>query len=149
MKAEELILRFWALSDRYEIYRKPLAGFINSYAEENRHLSDAQKDNLRHSFMSTLAQVRQVFGGLAFKIYDENGFVDSKFNSALFDAEMIAAHQITSDPNGEFKASKVISDGLVTLLKSNENFRKSISIATSDEGQLRIRVNAMKALFSA
>ncbi|WP_208279309.1 DUF262 domain-containing protein [Massilia oculi] len=149
MKAEELILRFWALSNKYDVYRKPLAGFINSYAEENRHLDDSQKYNLRHSFVSTLAQVRYIFEDLAFKIYDENGFVDSKFNSALFDAEMLAAYQVVADSKAKFRDGEFIVPGLVSLLKSSESFRKSISIATSDENQLKIRVNAMKTLFTA
>lgn len=149
MKAEELILRFWALSEKYETYRKPLAGFINAYAEANRHLSDPEKLHLRNSFIETLAQVRHIFGDLAFKIYDENHNIESKFNSALYDAEMIATHQINADPNSEFKKSKDVSLGLVSLLRANENFRKAISIATSDETQLRVRVNAMKALLKA
>lgn len=149
MKAEELILRFWALSQKYDTYRKPLAGFINSYAEEKRHLSDTQKSSLRISFITTLAQVRHIFGDLAFKIYDENGFIDSKFNSALYDAEMIAAYQINADVNSQFKRGEDISLGLVTMMRANENFRKAISISTSDEGQLRVRVNAMKALLTA
>lgn len=149
MKAEELILRFWALSENFYKYRKPLAGFINSYAEENRHLSDQQKEHLKETFRSTLEKAHDIFGDLAFKIYDENGVVDSKFNSALYDAEMIAIRMISVDQKARFKGRKAVSSGLVALMRANEDFRKAISIATSDENQLRVRVAAMKSLLTA
>lgn len=149
MKAEELILRFWALSENYGGYRKPLAGFINSYAEQNRHLSIEQKEYLRESFKTTLDKVQELLGDFAFKIYDEAGSIDSKFNSALYDGEMIAVRQIGTENNVQFKQAEDIRMGLVAVMRADENFRKSISIATSDETQLRIRVTAMKTLFAA
>lgn len=148
MKAEELILRFWALSENYGTYRKPLAGFINSYAEQSRHLTPDRKNVLRNSFMETLEKVQEMFGDFAFKIYDEKGVVESRFNSALYDGEMIAACQISQEGT-RFKSSKQIREGLVVRLRGDENFRRSISQATSDENQLRTRVNAMKQLYAA
>jgi hypothetical protein len=143
-----LILRFWALSENFERYRKPLAGFINSYAEENRHLSDAQKDYLQSSFMSTLDGVHEIFGDMAFKIYDENGIVDSKFNSALYDAEMVAVRQLSQSGKLKRNNKQAASKGLVALMRGSEQFRKAISIATSDENQLKIRVSAVTDLLS-
>lgn len=148
MKAEELILRFWALTEKYNQYRKPLAGFINDFAEHHRHLRDEQKEELRNSFISTLQKVRDLFGDFAFKIYDETGTIDSKFNAALYDGEMIAAYQLTRD-GAVFRNAEGVLRGLVEVIREDENFRRSISIATSDEGQLRIRVAAMRNLFAA
>ena len=148
MKAEELILRYWALSENYEAYRKPLAGFINTYAEQSRHLSDQQKSYLEESFVSTLTKVREVFGEFAFKIYDEKGNVESRFNSALYDGEMLGVRQTVME-GLRFKTPKQIHAGLVSVMRKDENFRRAIGQATSDEGQLRIRVGAMKKLFAA
>ena len=148
MKAEELILRFWSLSENYDGYRKPLAGFINAFAEQNRHLTVEQKSYLRDSFISTLAKVREIFDDFAFKIYDENGAVESRFNSALYDGEMVAVYQLFSE-GCRFKPSKQIRTGLVAVMRKDDAFRRAIGQATSDEGQLRIRVNAMKKLLSA
>ncbi|MBN9133550.1 MAG: DUF262 domain-containing protein [Nitrosospira multiformis] len=146
MKAEELILRFWALSENYVSYRKPLASFINSYAESLRKISPDHTIHLANSFISTLNSVQKLFGSFAFKIFDENGVIDSKFNSALFDAEMLAVKQLTVDGKLKNLTQKEAQQGLVELIKSDEAFRKSISIATSDENQVKVRVNAMKAL---
>lgn len=148
MKAEELILRFWSLSENFDKYRKPLAGFINTYAEEHRHLTDVKKDYLRNAFVSTLDKVHDIFGDMAFKIYDENGVIDSKFNSALYDAQMVAVRQLMENDKLKRIDRKVASAGLVGLMRASEQFRKAISIATSDENQLKIRVAAVTDLLS-
>lgn len=148
MKAEELIIRFWALSERFEKYRKPLAGFINSYAEENRHLSDQQKNNLKDSFVSTLKKVHELYGKMAFKIFDENGVVDSKFNSALYDAQMVSVYQLIKAKKLKKINEKNACNSLVDMMRTNEQFRKAIGIATSDENQLKIRVAAVTELLS-
>lgn len=148
MKAEELILRFWALSDRFVQYRKPLAGFINSYAEDNRHLVPERKDELRNIFVKTLATVSDIFGDLSFKIFDEDGVVESKFNSALFDAQMISVEQLLREKKLRKFRQGQANKMLVDLMRKDEAFRKSISVATSDEGQLRTRVSAVKSILS-
>ncbi|MBC7489274.1 MAG: DUF262 domain-containing protein [Glaciimonas sp.] len=148
MKAEELIIRFWALSEKFEKYRKPLAGFINLYAEENRHLTDDQKRYLRASFITTLAKVHEIYGKMAFKIFDENDTIDSKFNSALYDAQMISVHQLTK--NGKLKETteQKAKASFVNMMRTNTSFRKAIGIATSDENQLKIRVTSMSELLT-
>lgn len=146
MKAEELILRFWALSENFGKYRKPLAGFINSYAEEMRAMPPGRAEYLQQSFTETLQAVRGMYGDLAFKIFDENEVVDSKFNSALYDAEMVATRQLLCEKNVKPLPSAEAKKRLVNLMKTDEAFRRSISIATSDENQVKHRVSAMKAV---
>lgn len=148
MKAEELILRFWALSENFQRYRKPLAGFINSFTEENRHMASDKKSALLESFTGTLAAVRKLFGPLTFKIFDENGNVESKFNAALFDAEMLAVHQLRIDGLLKSMTEKRAQAALAKIIRNDEVFRRSIAIATSDETQVRIRVNAVKEILS-
>jgi hypothetical protein len=149
MKAEELILRFWALSEQYQHYRKPLAAFINKYAETHRRLSNAEKERLSASFTTALASVTTLFGDLAFKIFDENRVIDSKFNSALFDAEMLAVNQLSAANELVTISQSDAQDRLVAMIRKSEAFRKSISIATSDENQLKVRVAEIKSMLKA
>jgi hypothetical protein len=146
MKAEELVLRFWALFENYETYRKPLAGFINAYAESWRTLPGNHGEFLKSLFANTLTSVNNLFGDLAFKIFDEADVIESRFNSALYDAEMIAVAQLISEGKLKRISQKQARSGLVALMRSNDAFRKSISIATSDENQVKVRVAAMKDL---
>lgn len=146
MKAEELIIRFWALSENLSSYRKPLAGFINSFAEKFRDLPEGQSERLSDSFNSTLNSVRGLFGDLSFKIFDENLVVESRFNSALYDAEMLAVKQLVDEGRLRDIPQAKVQQDLVRLITANEAFRRSISIATSDESQVRFRVAAMKEM---
>lgn len=148
MKAEELILRFWALSEGYQTYRKPLAGFINAFADSHRQIESTELTKLQQSFNVTLAAVRELFEDMAFKIFDRQGNIESPFNSALYDAQMVATKQLVDEGALTKRSSKRIKAAMAELFYESEPFRKSISIATSDETQLRLRVNMVKKLLS-
>lgn len=146
MKAEELIIRFWAMSESFDDYRKPLAAFINSFTERHRQISNEFSESLVDSFNVTLNAVKNVFGDLAFKIFNSDKVVSSKFNSALYDAEMLAVKQLLDE--GKFKVIPqiVAQEKLARLIDRSEAFRKSISIATSDENQVKMRVSLLKKM---
>lgn len=149
MKAEELVLRFWSLSERFTEYRKPLAGFINKFAETNRSLPPDEQARLTQNFSQALANVEKLFGELAFKIFDEKRVVESRFNSALFDAQMLAVHQLSREGKLKRISSEDAQDGLVKLIRESDVFLKAISVATSDENQLKARVSEMKSMLKA
>ena len=145
MKAEELVMRFIALNNNLQHYRKPLAGFINSFVDENRNMPQSEQDHFEELFNRTLAQVKSLFGDLAFKIYSKRKIVESKFNAALYDAEMVAVAQLQASGHVFSISSATVTERLANLF-SDEDFSRSISIATSDEQQVRLRINKMKSL---
>jgi len=146
MKAEELVMRFLALDQGYVHYKKPLAQFINAFVEDRRSLSEEDRNQLGQKFERTLSKVIDVFGEMAFKIYDENLRVESRFNAALFDAQMLAVAQLLE--KGKFPSinKPSIQKRLAKLFVQDESFRKSISVATSDEQQLRHRVQVLRSI---
>ncbi len=148
MKAEELILRFWALNEDFSNYRKPLATFINSFADKKRQLDAKESGKLANSFIVALATVKELLGTLSFKIFDRDLNILSSFNSAMYDALMIGLAQ--SIKRGALrKLSTEEGQQIVAgLVEHDERFRKSISIATSDEAQVNYRVNAIRSAFS-
>lgn len=148
MKAEELILRFWALSENFSNYKKPLSGFINRFTDENRAISEAKKDELRDAFSKTLAKVVDLFDDFAFKIFDQNLKVESSFNSALYDAEMIAVFQLSKEKKLKNLSTAEAQMALSHLFLNDEVFRRSISIATSDENQVKTRVKKVREILS-
>lgn len=148
MKAEELVLRFWALSEDLGNYRKPLAGFINSFADANRSLTEDRKAELLASFKDTLSTVVSIFGDLSFKIFGSSNQVESTFNAALYDAEMLAVHALRKSGKLKKITQRQATQALAALFSEGEVFRRSISIATSDESQMRTRVNAIQKLLS-
>ncbi len=145
MKAEELIMRFLALSQNFDHYKKPLAGFINTFVDARRSMTPAEGLELEELFNVTLLKVRELFGDLAFKIFSPTKTVESKFNAALYDAEMLAVAQLQADKKKLNIPAKTVQDRLAHLF-SDEAFRRSISVATSDEQQVRLRVQKIKSI---
>lgn len=148
MKAEELVLRFWALNQDFSTYRKPLATFINGFADKHRKLSNAKKEEMTSLFTETLQSVVNLLGDLAFKIYDQDFKVESSFNSALYDALMVGVARLSTSNKLKRMSTAKAQTLLGKLITTNEQFRKSISIATSDESQVRFRVGAIQKIFS-
>lgn len=149
MKAEELVLRFWALHEKLETYRKPLATFINDFADEHRHISDADKGAYLASFNDSLNGVKQLLGDLAFRIFDTDLHVESSFNSALYDALMVGLARLRAKKQmGKWTVAQ--GQGMLAkLVKEDDQFRKAISIATSDEAQVKYRIGAIEKTFRA
>src|SRR5262249_30443601 len=117
---------------------------INSFADAKRSIDEDELSYLRESFESTLELVQQKFGDKAFKIFDVQGNIESSFNSALYDAQMIATRQLSNEGRLTTKSERAVCDALANAFLTDENFRRSISIATSDESQLRTRVTALR-----
>lgn len=147
MKAEELVLRFWALDDGLGEYRKPLATFINSFADRNRAISKARKEALSHSFQLALDTVKTLFGDLSFRVFDKNLKIESSFNAALYDALMVGLSKALKAKGVKSLAMHRAQESLASLIVDDEKFRRSISIATSDEAQVRYRVNTIASAF--
>ncbi|SAL14152.1 hypothetical protein AWB70_00506 [Caballeronia cordobensis] len=148
MKAEELVLRFWALNSEFQNYRKPLATFINTFSEKNRRLTSEEQEQFKRNFANTLGAVRSLLGDLTFRIFDRALRVESSFNSALYDALMLGVAQLMAKDDLTAISTKKAQLLLAGLIEGDEQFRKSISIATSDDSQVRYRVNAIRKLFA-
>lgn len=148
MKAEELVLRFWALNDGFQNYRKPLATFINDFADKNRHFSVDKKAAFQSVYLKTLDGVKTLLGNLTFRIFDRSLKIESTFNAALYDALMIGIAQLQNEGKLRKMGLRPAQQALAGLIEDDVQFRRSISIATSDESQVKYRVAAIKKLYS-
>lgn len=147
MKAEELVLRFWALNQGLEEYKKPLSIFINQFCERNRSINDEKKIELTKSFNGALKAVLDLLGDLAFRIYDEDLRVQSSFNSALYDALMVGLATLQKTGSIKTITKKQAQLALAKLIKEDKQFVKSISLHTSDDSYVKYRINAIVNLF--
>lgn len=147
MKAEELVLRFWSLSAGYNSYRKPLATFINDFSDANRSLTPAKKKELADSFSESLEMVVDLFGEYAFKVFDKDLNIESNFNAALYDALMVGIYSAMTSKGVRNISEAAALNKLARLLNDDEKFRRSVSAATSDEAQVRYRINTIKKAF--
>lgn len=143
MKAEEFVIRYWALSKGIGHYEKPLATFISNYAEENRNPTDDELAKLKNSILQAYERATTLFGKHCFS-FSKNG--KPRFNAAVFDAQMVAASKLTKDKYDRLVLilDKVQSD--YKELQENEDFIKSVTLATSDKASLQGRIHKTTAL---
>ena len=80
---QELILRFIALFEKSQVYKKPMKGFLNDFMSENRDLSGSSKARYKALFHETTDRAFEAFGKAAFR-------PSRSLNVATFDALMVA-----------------------------------------------------------
>jgi hypothetical protein len=146
MRGEELIVRFLAMHYDLEHYRKPLADFLNGFAERNRSASRETLAEMTDLFERTVESVAQIYGPLAFRVYDKDQRAVSPFNSALFDAEMISISRLggITGPVADKKRAAYLK--ALGVLFQEEAFIKSITRATSNTANVKYRIDAVEAL---
>lgn len=144
MKADELILRFFAFSSGWREYNKPLADFLNRYCERNKNMSDQELLPLESRFLSTLNTVNAVLGNKSFRTFDQS-HKSPKFNAALFDAQMIAFSELNLTQE---QINKLIQEDMTSLnyaFISSEVFERYISSGTTDKNSVTGRITDYKS----
>lgn len=146
MKAEELVIRFWALRNDLAEYEKPLAGFISAFAEKNRHLPDAEIKELTSDFERVFSRVETLFGRTSFS-HTRQG--RTKFNAAVYDAHMLAVGRLSQASFEDLSQDPARVQAAYALLEKETEFVKSITLATSDKAALQGRVQRVSKLLKS
>lgn len=143
MKAEELVLRFWALSEGLGAYEKPLATFLSTFAEDNRSIEDGQLDALEQRIRAAHKRVLNIFGSHAFS-FSRDG--RTKFNAAVFDAQMLACDRVSPSRYEALVGARGVVRTAYAELENDTAYAKSVTLATSDKAALQGRVQKVVAL---
>ncbi len=144
MRGSELILRFLALAYDLDRYEKPLATFLNKFAQSNRMGERSADFEIR--FKSTVEGVYKLFGGNSFRMLDDKGQPENNFNSAVFDAQMVGFATSTR-VNTEITAShrkNFVAE--YRKLQANPEFNRAITASTSDPPLVRTRITMFRNL---
>lgn len=121
----ELILRFFALHDRLELYTSPMKDYLTDYMKEKKNLSDKEIKEKEKIFISTIESVYLHLGNRAFR--PNNGI-----NSSIFDSVMLAfAKNINNIPND-------IKDKYERLC-TNKEYLKYCGKSSGDVSSVRYR----------
>jgi hypothetical protein len=146
MKAEELVIRYWALSESIGAYEKPLASFISTYAETNRNLPEDSLTTLRENILTAHSRSLELFGPHCFSFSKQGA---SRFNAAVFDAQMVACSKLSVTKFQVLKGKiKAIRDAYEKLQK-NPDFARSVTLATSDKAALQGRIHKVATLLKS
>ena len=137
LKDEELILRFMALFDLYQQYKKPMKSFLNYYMRTNNNEKNNNLGIKKDLFIQAIELIHRCIGNRAFKI-------KNRLNPALFDAVMVGlATKIADNSNIPEEKLKQAYDNLI----QNQEFLSFIQAAsTTENNAVRSRIDlAIKA----
>lgn len=145
MRDDELVLRFFAVHDRYQQYQAPLRAFLNSYMSsktnsENQSLSLNESARLTTLFEQTVNKVLVVFQDHAFRLYNRTW--ERQVNRALFDAVMLVFSNL---PEHSLRNQRSAIESSLINLCSDPNFLKVVSRSTADRNSFMTRI----AMFNA
>lgn len=146
MKAEELVIRFWALNKRVGHYEKPLATFISAYAEQNRNPSKSDLNKLKDEVVDAHKRVEDIFGRYAFT-FEKDG--RARFNAAVYDAQMIACARLTPERAEELTVAKKQVQAAYASLQEDPVFARYVTLATSDKAALQGRITTVNTLLKS
>jgi hypothetical protein len=147
MRAEEFVVRLLAFQTSFVTYFKPMAAFLNKFCESHRDLDDARAAALGEIFEDTLRKLELLYANYVFKIFRKDGTVVSEFNAALFDAEVMSTTALDGQVQVSNAARTQIQQALADLF-DEPTFQKAITRATSDETQVKTRVETLRQVVS-
>jgi len=149
-KEREIILRFFAFSNRLAVYKSGLKGFLNDYMAEHRpQAGDATLKAQAASFRQTMQNIYAVFGEHSARLYETNartnqGTWDTKFSVAAFD---IQASALMNQPTAKVqKAAEQIRELFLFLLLTDTEIQGAISRTTGSATQTKIRWTKFRGL---
>ncbi len=144
MKGAELILRYFAFRKDRAAYEKPLSSFLDSFSSKNKNIDSDMLAEWSADFARAMSMINYALGKFAFRIFEPTLTGVTAFNSALYDAEMIA---FTESKNPVLLKKKFdvthFRIAVGELIKS-ERFYNSIRQATSDEQSVKTRIDIFK-----
>jgi len=142
-ESEELVLRFLALYDSSDSYKKPLETFLNAFLERHKNASEDFMGQQRRLFTDTLAFIRQHLGDDAFRTMAK---VRKQFNRAVYDSIMVGvARRLARGPVQHPEQMRTAYDSLF----ANERYSRVIVGPTTDESSVNERLSLATEAFAA
>lgn len=126
MKDIELILRYFALYERWSKYKKPMKEFMNDYMSDNRTLTAKRINELKDIFYLTIDIIYSNLGKSAFRR-------KAGINVAIFDSVMVAVSLIGPKKIKDFKTK-------YKKLLGEDAYLDSISNHTTDAEKVTTRI---------
>lgn len=99
MRHRELVLRFFAMLHRRNLYRRPFRAFLNDEMESARDLPSQDLDKYRHQFQLAISWINRVFGNEAFRQFqvgnpnNPSGQWGSRRYDLIYEVEMVGFAQ--------------------------------------------------------
>jgi hypothetical protein len=134
MRDIEMIIRFFALREKWRDYQKRMRDFLTDYVADNRNPTDEEKQEYVRVFNDVINKIYDELGANAFKI-------QKGINAAVFDSITVALAEIGINKVEKLKAK-------YKELLGMEAYRDSVSKWTTDTDRVTGRIKMASGKFS-
>jgi uncharacterized protein with ParB-like and HNH nuclease domain len=137
MRDQELILRFFAMLENSDNYKKPMVDFLNKYLKRNRNPEPEKITQLHDIFSNTIKAFHDSIGQKIFR-------PARALNVAFYEAAMVGLAKRLSD-NSAFDKEKI--KDAYNQLNNHDKFKELISQSTTDATNVSERLKISTAIF--
>lgn len=129
-----MIVRFWALFERIEEYRKPMKDFITSFMRDKENLEESDKEKFKKIFVNCVELIVKEIPKKPFRL-------KAGINIAIFDSVMVAMASVGPE-NIQGLNEKY------DLLLKDKDYLKNVSEHTTDGELVKNRITTAIRYFS-
>jgi hypothetical protein len=149
MQDVEAALRFMCLTTEWKSFSGDMRRSLDAYAATHQNDSSAKLMSAKTKFENALKRCKALWGETAFRRYDISSYRD-QFMSAVYDAQMIAATELTSSRFNVLLTKKpAVAAGTINLFKKDPKFVDSVRVSTNSPSKVTYRISRMKEMLSS
>ena len=136
-KDEEIILRFFALYDSVDSYRRPMKQFLNNYMANNQNLDETKLERLRFKFEQTVQVVSNALEPNALR-------PERNLNVSVVDAVFVGlAHRLDRGEIENNDSLKTAHEELLVRLREEELYTSG----TTDQERVKKRIMIARQVY--
>lgn len=140
MEDVEHVLRFFTMAERWKGIGPQLSREMDDFMRQNRAATAARCAQLRRSFTRSLDACQRIWGDRAFYKPQGMGW-RGQFISPLFDAEMVAASQLSEvEIDRCARQQKALLQRFVEKYRNDAQFAKSVTQSTNNPSSVNKRI---------
>ena len=143
----ETVLRFLSLSDGWETFDGDMRLSLDMYASFYQKANKSKLSSMKSRFDTAISRCEDLWGVQAFRRF-EKGVVRDQFMSAMYDAQMISASELTDAQFKKISKKKIELQKSFLVLFKDATFVDSIRVSTNSPSKVLYRVRKVKELLS-
>jgi hypothetical protein len=148
MQDVECVLRFFCLSSEWKNFSGDMRRSLDAYAAKNQSATKSNLDAAAKKFNIAIERCEALWGQNAFRRHDEKKGYRDQFMFAVYDAEMIAALELSDTKFKAVKARKSqVTQATLKLFKDPE-FADSVRVSTNSPSKVLYRIRKVKEMLA-
>lgn len=141
----ESALRFLCMSEQWQTFNGDMRRTLDTFMESNKGSTAEKLASYRKKFKTALDRCEKLWGTHAFRRYNQSGYRD-QFMSAIFDAEMVAASELTHAHFLKLCAVTTKLEKPMKALFADKDFESAVRVSTNTPSKVTYRIKAVKEL---